>query len=1037
MRNKKTSSGLRRAFLGGLAAAFTIALAGETATAAQLPRVNPPPLIRAAGSCIPVYPDNPLGSDRDPGHGSYTDNNPTLYAAGDATFRNHEGEGLVIVEGDATFDRFETIDWGNYVLGAGAGGGSGSWPAADSLMLTVGGDFVMNGWSSMTLGLNTPSSPNRWGTWHVGGSGDTHMIYQQNKRVQSIDGTAADGYRERLDAFDGLMETAETTGAASIEDENTIALVGDGTASLQKFELDYQTFGQALQQEPLNIKISNVPDGASLVLNVTGDQDIQLTGAIRFTLNGKTVNAPEPPYTSWVHQDLGEWGALTQRMLWRFPDSRNVEIGWTGPGHDQFTGSILASKEGAHLRMHESSNGRVVSFGDLTMFEGDSGGGNLAEFHSFPFLFPGLGCSKTEDGTFALKKALDGLDSNVFPEGTMFTARASWVEANAAGQLEPRSEVLSLPADGTLTYHGNDPELRLPKDTVVTFEELGVALPEGAILPEGYVLDSASFSPRSVVVGAADASVSNVTLTNSYRKVETGTFTVRKALEGAEAGNFPPGTVFQVLAIWQEGGQEVERILEVPVDGTSVSGPELPMGTIVTFDEINTPEPEGYVFSHPEFSASQLTIGENTSTEVTVTNHYRERVPGTLQVKKELRGIDQAAIEGREFTVLATWQVNGEEDSAWITVPADGQFHDSGVALPVGTEVSFSEPNPPEIVGHDWQSVTFEPETLLIEDEGAIGEVTATNTYEPQASQQGTFAVQKALSGLSSDVFPEDTVFKVTAMWDEGGNTRSEVLEVPVDGGPVEATSMITAGTEVHFSESTPLSPSGFEWVGVEFGPSPVVIGAGETMTVTATNTYRAKEEGPLTGGFSLKKSLAGAAASDFPADTVFEVVAEWSVDGETSTESFQLPVDGQTVEGPQDLPVGTVVTFSEDEVVSPDGFEWEGVSLSPESFTVADGESPVVTVTNTYRETEIIDPDTPQSGDDEPGDTESGDTESGGTVPGGPQSGDTKPGDNKPGGPKGGLASTGFGGGALLALSLGALSVGGVLYGLVRRRES
>src|SRR5699024_11819667 len=84
-------------------------------------------------------------------------------------------------------------------------------------------------------------------------------------------------------------------------------------------------------------------------------------------------------------------------------------------------------------------------------------------------------------------------------------------------------------------------------------------------------------------------------------------------------------------------------------------------------------------------------------------------------------------------------------------------------------------------------------------------------------------------------------------------------------------------------------------------------------------------------GGFDLVKVLDGVDAGDFPGDTVFTVVASGEVDGEAIEEEFALPVDGSVVAGPQDLPVGTVVSFDEIDVPDLDGFTFTGAEFSSE----------------------------------------------------------------------------------------------------------
>src|SRR5699024_1898196 len=103
-------------------------------------------------------------------------------------------------------------------------------------------------------------------------------------------------------------------------------------------------------------------------------------------------------------------------------------------------------------------------------------------------------------------------------------------------------------------------------------------------------------------------------------------------------------------------------------------------------------------------------------------------------------------------------------------------------------------------------------------------------------------------------------------------------------------------------------------------------------------------------GGFSLAKVLDGVSVGDFPSDASFEV--EYFLDGSSAPAgTVSVGADGTVVDGPQDLELGTVVTFGE--VVptnTPAGYEWAGAVFSPTTVEITeDGQSTAVTVTNTY----------------------------------------------------------------------------------------
>src|SRR5690625_6285941 len=120
----------------------------------------------------------------------------------------------------------------------------------------------------------------------------------------------------------------------------------------------------------------------------------------------------------------------------------------------------------------------------------------------------------------------------------------------------------------------------------------------------------------------------------------------------------------------------------------------------------------------------------------------------------------------------------------------------------------------------------------------------------------------------------------------------------------------------------------GNTFTGAEFSSETLEISAGETQEVTVTNTYVGDDPAVEVGGIDLVKVLDGVEAGDFPGDTVFTVVASWEIDGEVVEEVFALPVDGSVVAGPQDLPVGTVVSFDEIDVPDLDGYTFTGAAF-------------------------------------------------------------------------------------------------------------
>src|SRR5690625_2588040 len=218
---------------------------------------------------------------------------------------------------------------------------------------------------------------------------------------------------------------------------------------------------------------------------------------------------------------------------------------------------------------------------------------------------------------------------------------------------------------------------------------------------------------------------------------------------------------------------------------------------------------------------------------------------------------------------------------------------------------------------------------------GESQEVTVTNTYvgdEPSV-EVGGFDLVKVLDGVDAGDFPGDTVFTVVASWEVDGEAIEEEFALPVDGSVVAGPQDLPVGTVVSFDEIDVPDLDGFTFTGAEFSSESLEISADESQEVTVTNTYVGDDPAVEVGGFDLVKVLDGVDAGDFPGDTVFTVVASWEIDGEVVEEEFALPVDGSVVAGPQDLPVGTVVSFDEIDVPDLDGYTFTGAEFSSETL--------------------------------------------------------------------------------------------------------
>lgn len=405
-----------------------------------------------------------------------------------------------------------------------------------------------------------------------------------------------------------------------------------------------------------------------------------------------------------------------------------------------------------------------------------------------------------------------------------------------------------------------------------------------------------------------------------------------KVLNGPSVSDFPADTTFSVTASWDGGS----RVLELPVNGTAVQGPELPVGTVVTFTEATPPTVDGYTFEGVVFSPSSITIEDEKNPIIEATNTYTKVETGGFTISKGLCCPDALGFGDAMFSVAATITEPGQDPQSHVfEVPADGKTlpENTVTGLPLGTTVKFEEvtdnmPTPPP--GWVWQGVTFEPAAELADDtltiEAGMGStgVVAVNQY---LMEKGSFSIQKKLVGIYADDFPEGAFFRVKATVEEPGErgkTYSLITEVPANGETIKVGEGIPAGSAVTFTEVEPANtPNGWVFEGAEFSPAKLVVKDGEEAVVTLTNTYTEDpnpepvapsvvSEATVAGGGKVLASKGGQVEDTLRYQGLIPG-AKYTMKGEIRTvpDAAPIGVSSQTVFVAEKAQGNTTVTFS------------------------------------------------------------------------------------------------------------------------------
>ncbi|MFF3064572.1 DUF5979 domain-containing protein [Oerskovia sp. NPDC057915] len=868
-----------------------LAAPATAAPKAQLPQCPAPGDMPNVSTGVPIF----------------TDSNVAVWVGGSysALHSAAESEGVLVVEGDAIFD-----GPGNFSIGA-VGAGSQIAPPDGSTMLHVGGSMTVGSETGITVGSTQPNGGgvNVGGTLTIDGSLSTTGSAASAPVQQGIGAPAAlapwADFRTVVE--DTSATIASWGGTAVTRSGNQLTFTGSGTDDPQVFTIPATMLDGAKE-----MYFVGIPDKVSIAINVTGTEPVDIAPNYWSGNGTGFINDFNTP-------GFGNWAA---RTLWNFADTPSLSIG----RGDQFLGTILAPK--ADATISTATNGRVIVGGDLDF--GIDGLTTGLEMHSYPWTGPGpFTCLTTEPGGFTVAKSVVGDGADLVPAGTEFTVAYSYT-ANGT----PVTGTLTVKADGTVV----DGPADLPSGTVVTLSE-----PDLPDVP-GVAWGTPSFSPSDTVTIGESGKIA-VRLTNTAA-AQVGGFSLAKALTGLAASQVPASTEFTVAYTVTVDGATTQGTVKILADGTVVDGPQdLPAGAVVTFTEIDLPVVPGVVWGAPSFSPASVTVADGENTLVTLTNTANAAVVpvGGFAVQKVVANAPAGMVPAdTEFTVAYSYELDGATLSGTLTVRADGAVVDGPQNLPAGTVVTFGEVSLPDVDGVVWGAPVFSPASLtIVADESST--VTLTNTA--QEAQRGGFSMSKDVVGEAAGQVPAGTEFTVRFSYDLEGVPTSGTLTVSADGTVVDGPQNLRAGTVVTFEEIALPAIDGVVWGTPVFSPATITVGAGAKTAVTLTNTAL---DAPA-GGFSLAKALTGTAPDGaVPGDTEFQVRYSYDLGGATVTGTLTVLADGTVVDGPQNLPVGTVVTFTELAPPSVDGVVWGTPVFSPASITVADGENSLVTVTNT-----------------------------------------------------------------------------------------
>ena len=544
---------------------------------------------------------------------------------------------------------------------------------------------------------------------------------------------------------------------------------------------------------------------------------------------------------------------------------------------------------------------------------------------------------------------------------------------------------------GTLTVPGDGTAVSSPQ--IPTGVSCALAEDTAAAAKSGYSVTS-SLSQDTVTI-TKDQTVA-VTAANTYTR-DTGTFSVTKSAKGDYA---PQAGEAVKVGYTCNDPEATQGTLDVPMDGTAVSGPALPTGTVCTLSEDATSaQREGYAVS-TAYSATTATIVKDQVAEVSVTNTYT-RQTGGFSVSKTVEG-DGAQLAPAEFTFeyTCTDKVTGKAGSPrQVMVKAGETAHVGDVptgsctltekdASAKGTSLSTTLAVGGEPVRDG--KATFD---VLGGDAAAVS-VSAVNTY---TLDRGTFTVSKKVEGDSAETHKNAAfTFEYSCSSDVEGEVSGE-LTARGDGATASGPALPVGATCSVSEKTSSAQVNGYDVKTPEAQSATITE---KDAALSFTNTYTRQ-----TGSFSVLKTVTGAQAGD--KQFAFSYTCTDGTEG-----TLKAKADGEAVAGPR-VPTGTQCTVTENsQSAAIDGY----TLAAPQAQTVTVSEKDQVASTsfvNAY--TEVANTPSPSaspetSASDEPTPSDPAQEDSGSS-----------------------LARTGAYVGIPLALALAAIA-GGVLLAYRRR---
>ena len=373
--------------------------------------------------------------------------------------------------------------------------------------------------------------------------------------------------------------------------ERLITFTGDRTSMQQVFTIDgseLSNLKDGVYYRGVDFKFESIPEGASVIVNVTGEAPIEFHNGWRFWWNGKEISRGYEDNSAVKTQ----YSTAAQSIIWNFMDTTSLTIrgGIAGEGRkdwggkdDKWTdddpaaamiGSILVPN--GSFDDHVTTNGRVYVGEDFMMnnskvaydFGNDLDGNSASvidmdqERHNFPW-----SGSYTPDGSAVAWSKVDAADSKPL-------AGSEWaIYATENDARNNKNRIVSIVDNGT-----NDSD---PTVGTIQFNHLNqkanIGNPDDkdyftyyireTKAPEGYELSNTIYTSKMFhtgdelnLVGNVDDNGNEISEPQSAipnTKI-TGTVSWTKVEDGDEKHDPLPGSEWKLAKLGADGSTEVK-----------------------------------------------------------------------------------------------------------------------------------------------------------------------------------------------------------------------------------------------------------------------------------------------------------------------------------------------------------------------------------------------------------------------------------------------------------------------------------------------